>query len=92
MNRVDFEELDERVCVYSELRKYASGCNAWLGMGSFAGSKKLIDFLVYLDEPWVFDQEMETATEEIRARQKDNTVPLRKSTEKTGSLALAPSA
>jgi hypothetical protein len=84
MNRLDFQELDERVSVYSELRKYASQCNAWLGMGSFAGSNKLIDFLVYLDEPWVFDLEMESATEEIRSRQKSNTVPLRKNTKKTG--------
>ncbi|MNR22492.1 hypothetical protein D3C85_1394480 [compost metagenome] len=84
LNKFDFQELDERVCVYSELRKYASGCNAWLGMGSFTGSKKLIDFMVYLDEPWKFDPEMETATEEIRNRQKKNMVPLAKNSKKTG--------
>lgn len=90
MNRLDLEELDERVCVYSELRKYASGCNSWLGMGSFAGSKNLIDFLVYLDDPWTFDPEMENATEEIRSRQKTNTVALGKSTKKIGRNEACP--
>ncbi|WP_162796091.1 SEC-C metal-binding domain-containing protein [Pedobacter nanyangensis] len=84
LNRVDPQELDERVNVYAELRKYASGCNAWLGMGAFSGSNKLIDFLVYLDEPWTFDPKMETATEEIRALQRSNTIPLGKNMRKIG--------
>src|SRR5690606_10110281 len=55
----DPEELETISEVYSVLRKYKSKCNSWLGLGSFAKSPNLTDFIIYLDEPWVFDENLE---------------------------------
>ena len=55
----DPEELETISEVYSVLRKYKSKCNSWLGLGSFTKSPNLADFIIYLDEPWVFDENLE---------------------------------
>lgn len=54
------EELAERVATYARLRKYMTKCDSWLGIGSFAHSKNLVDFIVYYDDPWKVDTELET--------------------------------
>jgi len=54
------EELETVTETYSILRKYKSKCNAWLGLGTFTQSPNLVDFIIYLDEPWTFDQSLET--------------------------------
>lgn len=60
-------ELEDRVVEYAQLRKYVSNCDTWLGLGSFSNSPGLIDFLIYLDEPWRFDQELEvTYTDQLK--------------------------
>lgn len=48
-------ELETKTEVYSTLRKYKSKCDAWLGMGSYTRSAKLVDFIFYLDDTWKFD-------------------------------------
>jgi uncharacterized protein YchJ len=54
------EELETVTDVYSVLRKYKSKCNAWLGLGTFTRSPNLVDYIIYLNEAWTFDQALET--------------------------------
>lgn len=65
VNAANPEELAERVNTYSLLRKYLSKCDAWLGMGSFANSSNLIDFLIYNDEKWETDLMLESEHKEL---------------------------
>lgn len=57
----DFHEVEDKVSCYSILKKYQLKCNSWLGIGSFANSPNLIDFLSYYDDPWEYDNELELA-------------------------------
>jgi hypothetical protein len=41
------------------LRKYKSKCNAWLGLGTFTRSPNLVDYIIYLNESWTFDEGLE---------------------------------
>ncbi|MDN3585664.1 SEC-C metal-binding domain-containing protein [Pedobacter aquatilis] len=87
LNGLDFDELNHRVCKYAALRKYASKCDAWLGIGAFAGSNKLIDFLIYLDEPWKHDPILEQETQELLSRSRaagNRPVDMRERSKKIG--------
>ncbi len=53
------DELETVSEVYAVLRKYKSKCNRWLGLGSYTKSPNLVDFILYLDEPWKFDTTVE---------------------------------
>lgn len=53
------EELATVTEAYSILRKYKSKCNAWLGLGTFSRSPNLVDYIIYFDEPWIFDPVLE---------------------------------
>lgn len=77
LKNTDFNELDNRITIYSTLKKYQLKCDAWLGLGSFANSPNLVDFITYLDEPWVFDVELETASADFISNLKSQkTIPL----------------
>lgn len=67
---IDNNELNSRVVTYAQLRKYASKCDTWLGMGSFSSSPNLIDVLFYLDEAWKPDADFESKFSEELARMK----------------------
>ncbi|MDB5152303.1 MAG: motif-containing protein [Mucilaginibacter sp.] len=70
INRTDPAELESRVLTYARLRKYLSKCQTWLGLGAFSASPNLIDALVFLDEPWQQDAELESAYSEELAKMK----------------------
>jgi len=70
INPIDLADLSDRVEIYSNLKKYELKCNAWLGLGSFANSPNLVDFMLYLDEPWVYDPELEAACTDFRSKRK----------------------
>lgn len=70
LNTLDPHELDYRIITYAKLRKYLSKCNAWLGMGSFSASPNLIDYLVYLDEPWQVNLELENEYKDTLSKMK----------------------
>lgn len=57
----DFNEVEDKVSCYSMLKKYQLKCNSWLGLGSFANSPNLIDFILYYDDTWEYDNELEVA-------------------------------
>lgn len=70
INPTNQADLSERVEIYSTLKKYELKCNAWLGLGSFANSSNLVDVMLYLDEPWVHDPELEAACTDFRSNRK----------------------
>ena len=45
--------------IYSTLKKYQLKCNTWLGLGTFVDSPNSIDFLIYHDDKWEYDGELE---------------------------------
>lgn len=59
INGVHPGELEARTVGYAVLRKYVSKSSYWLGLGCLASSPKLINAVVYLDEPWQYDPEFE---------------------------------
>lgn len=68
IDNIDTNELKNKVVTYAQLRKYISKCDTWLGLGSFSISPNLIDVLIYLDEPWKYDPELETIFSEELAK------------------------
>lgn len=67
-------DLADKIEIYAQLKKYESKCNAWLGIGSFANSANLIDFLYYLDDPWVFDPDLDEACLDLRSSRKKSSI------------------
>lgn len=70
----DIEELRNRLLDFSMARKYRSKCNAWLGMGTLLGSKHLIDYLVYNNEPWQNDSALETLASQLLDSNKERKI------------------
>jgi len=53
------KELLERLLVLSKLRKYKSKGDVWIGFGSLISSPRIVDLLVFNNEAWKFDNELE---------------------------------
>lgn len=49
------EELRISLNSYCELKKYSSKSNIWIGLGSLKDSKNMVDAVVYLKYPWIYD-------------------------------------
>jgi len=77
IKNTNYEELNDKTHIYSTLKKYQQKCKSWLGLGSFSNSPNLVDFLVYFDEPWVFDLELEAACEDFSKSVKINTTHIK---------------
>jgi hypothetical protein len=60
---MDREELETVAEMYAVLRKYKSKCDAWLALGAYAGSPNLVDAILYLDEPWAFDADLQAESD-----------------------------
>ncbi len=53
------DKLYSRLMYFSINRKYISKADAWIGLGSINSSDKLIDCIIYNDNPWQFDSNLE---------------------------------
>lgn len=69
-NNTDSAELEGRTFTYARLRKYLCKSNAWLGLGAYSASPHLIDALIYLDEPWQSNSQLEAEYKEELAQMK----------------------
>lgn len=69
-NNADLKELEGKTFVYAQLRKYLNKSNAWLGLGAYSSSPHLIDALIYFDEPWKPDPELEATYQDELAKMK----------------------
>lgn len=75
-NPMDRSELKVKAAGYAEIKKYQLRCSTWLGIGSFANSPNLIDYMVYLDEPWIFNAELEAILPTLRKNPNSTMKPL----------------
>ncbi|CDS91406.1 hypothetical protein BN1088_1120014 [Sphingobacterium sp. PM2-P1-29] len=80
LKSTNLNELDDKVLQYSTLKKYQQKCNNWLGLGSFANSSNLVDFMLYLDEPWVVDSQMQEVCLNFFKNAKGKIIQINKST------------
>ncbi len=53
----DLDELVQNMTTYCNLHKYAHKADYWLGFGSLAFSNEPYDYIIYRNDPWVYDKE-----------------------------------
>ena len=58
----DFEELGERLVLLCKGRKYLSKGDVWVGFGSLKSSSKIIDVVVFNNQKWEYNQELESVS------------------------------
>ena len=59
LNSDDSEELRKRLLTLCQARKYKSKVDVWIGFGSLKSSAKMIDAVVFNNQQWEHDQELE---------------------------------
>ena len=59
LNSDDMDELRKKLLGLSQVRKYIGKGDIWIGFGSVKSSDAIIDSVVFSDQKWEFDQEME---------------------------------
>ncbi len=59
LNSNNSEELKKRLLSLCKARKYKSKGDVWIGFGSLKNSDEMIDSIVFSDEKWVYDKELE---------------------------------
>jgi len=53
------EELRLTAIGYSEVRKYKSKADLWIGLGSYRTSSNMVDAVILLEDPWKHNSELE---------------------------------
>jgi hypothetical protein len=53
------QELGERLLIHSRGRKYKSKADVWIGIGCLKDSSRLVDAIVFSDEKWKYDDQLE---------------------------------
>lgn len=61
----DIAELGNRLLIHSRGRKYKSKADVWIGIGSLMSSDRFVDVVVFNDEKWVFDEELEIQAKKL---------------------------
>ena len=67
-NSNDIEKLTERLTVLCEARKYVSKSDKWVGLGCVAGSSRFVDVVIYNDNSWEHDEQLEGFTKDFYAK------------------------
>jgi hypothetical protein len=55
----NIQELGERLFIHSRGRKYKSKADVWIGIGCLRDSNRIVDTIVYSDEKWKYDDQLE---------------------------------
>lgn len=74
LNTNERNELTNKLLQYSMARKYKSKCNAWLGIGSLIDSPHMIDCLVYNDELWEYNTDLEALANQLLDHNKNRKI------------------
>ena len=69
LNSDDMGELEKILLELSEARKNIGKCDVWVGFGSIKSSDAIIDSVVYSDQKWEFDQELEDLSKRTLPKQ-----------------------
>ena len=59
LNSDDSEELRKRLLTLCQARKYKSKGDVWIGFGSLKSSGEMIDAVVFNNQPWEYNKELE---------------------------------
>lgn len=59
LNSNDSEELRKKLLTLCQARKYKSKDDIWIGFGSLRGSSDLIDAVVFNNQKWEYDKELD---------------------------------
>jgi hypothetical protein len=65
LNSDDMNELQKRLSLLCELRKYASKADVWIGLGSLKSSINMVNTVVFVKNPWIFDNNLEIKSRAI---------------------------
>ena len=60
--------LQRKLAVLSELAKYKSKADVWLGLGCLVTSDRLVDAMVFSKEPWKPDPELDQLSKRLRGK------------------------
>ncbi|MCK4828698.1 SEC-C domain-containing protein [bacterium] len=60
LNSGSVKDLQKRLLMLCQARKYKSKGDVWIGFGSLNNSHKMIDAVVFNDQKWEYDEELET--------------------------------
>ncbi len=58
-NSGDPQKLEENLSTLCQVRKYKSRGDVWIGLGGLKNSDRLFDTILFAEDKWVYDQEME---------------------------------
>jgi len=64
-NTNDSNEMTFSLLKLCKLRKYKSKADYWIGLGSLKDSGRLVDGIVFNDDEWEFDQDLEREVEDV---------------------------
>ena len=59
------DELKKRLLTLSQLRKYKSKGDIWIGLGSVKNSTNMIDLVVYNNQTWEYNEELEKISKSL---------------------------
>ncbi len=59
LNSNNGNELNKKLLTLCEVRKYKSKGDVWIGFGSLFSSNEMIDLIVFNDQTWKYDKELE---------------------------------
>ena len=57
-------ELKNKLMTLCQVRKYKSKGDVWIGFGSLKDSTKMIDGILFNDEKWIYNKELDKITKE----------------------------
>jgi hypothetical protein len=57
--------LDKKLFTIAVSRKYKTGADIWLGLGSYAQSPNLADAIVFNADPWEHDEQVEAVAKKV---------------------------
>lgn len=66
----DILEITKKVSAYGIYRKYKSKGDIWIGLVSIKESTEMIDFALYTDFSWMYDEELEKDVNNINLKPK----------------------
>lgn len=75
-NNNDIKSLSNRLYIQSRGRKYKSKADFWVGFGSLKDSGKMVDILVFSNEKWKYDKELEEEVQVLFGG-KNNGIPMK---------------
>lgn len=66
LNSNDIDELNSKLLTLCKIKKHTTKSRVWLGIGSLQGSNSFVDAVVYSNQEWQHNQDLEDASNLFR--------------------------